>query len=426
MLRPFLRPILVATAAALAAGATHAEVAKVKTAEARTALPVTADANSPTLALKKFVFRANDEKIGVLQTGFFCGPAGDIKFSTNTINLLTKDAARMTRRELDAAGYPKPAVNESAFQTSTTPKAADYEIGVTLKEMQANACIRDKQTEGGVWVKMTWELFSPRLQKVVYSFTTEGSAQTNGMETVPFAEVASRAMAVALRNLMAERAFVDAALKPVEGASVAAAGSDAAAQKLRIAVRATSGQKIQDRVPQLQSAVVTLLSGTGSGSGFFINADGYVLTNHHVVGDARFIKVKLANGRELVGEVLRSDRSRDVALVKTEPVALAPLELASDESRTGEDVYAMGSPLGEQFASSLTRGVLSGVRTVEQHRWLQSDVRILPGSSGGPLLGAEGFVVGMTSRGIGAGMAGINLFIPIREAIDTLKIDFKE
>ena len=67
--------------------------------------------------------------------------------------------------------------------------------------------------------------------------------------------------------------------------------------------------------------------------------------------------------------------------------------------------------------------MLSGVRSVERQTWLQSDVRILPGSSGGPLLGSDGLVLGMASRGVGAGMTGINLFIPIREALDTLRID---
>lgn len=409
---------------ALAASAQAAELPKVKTADARAPLPVDTAASAPTVVLKKSLFRATNEKVGILQTGFFCGNTQDIKLTSAAANLAMRDIGRTVRRELDAAGYAKPPVNDSAFQVpNAAPASSDYEIGLTLRDMQMNICESGNKAEGGVWLQLRWELFSPREQKVVYSLVTEGSAQTAAGEHIPAAELAQRAQTVAVRNLLADPAFAQAALKaPEAGATpVIASGSDASL--LHIAHRAVAGQNINDRVPQLQSAVVTLASGVGTGSGFYIDAQGYLLTNYHVVGDAKFIKVKLPSGRELVGEVLRSDRARDVALVKTESVALAPIDINLEAARTGDDVYALGSPLGETFAATLTRGVLSGVRTVDQQRWLQSDVRILPGSSGGPLLGRDGAAVGMTSRGIGAGMAGINLFIPIKEALDVLKVD---
>ena len=266
---------------------------------------------------------------------------------------------------------------------------------------------------------MQWELFSQRQQKVVFTATTEGSAQTAGTEKINLTELGGRAIAASLRNLLADPAFVAAARKPADTVV------ETAAARLKIAQGAAAGQKLQDLLPMLQSGVVTLLTGVSTGSGFYISADGYLLTNHHVVGDAKYLKVKLASGRELVGEVLRSNSARDVALVKTEAVALAPLGLSREDPRSGEDVYALGSPLGESFANSLTRGVLSGTRVVGEQKWLQSDVRVMPGSSGGPLVGGEGAVLGLTSRGVAASAGGINLFIPIREALDVLKIDFK-
>jgi len=307
------------------------------------------------------------------------------------------------------------------FAANTPPPSADYELGATFIDSQFYGCERDKIMQGTMWVQMRWELFSPKLQKVVYSVTTEGSAELIDTERQPFTELTQRTFASATRNLLADPALAEQLRKALDAKDASASANS---PLLRIAQRGSGTQKLQDRVPQLQSSVATLFSGNGSGSGFFIQADGYLLTNHHVVGDAKYVKVKLANGRELVGEVLRSDRARDVALVKTEAVALAPMELASDEARAGDDVYALGSPLGETFASSLTRGVISGTREVEGQRWLQSDVKILPGSSGGPLLGKDGTVVGMTSRGLGAGMVGINLFIPIRDAMKTLQLDF--
>lgn len=171
--------------------------------------------------------------------------------------------------------------------------------------------------------------------------------------------------------------------------------------------------------------MATIFSGAGSGSGFFVSADGYLLTSQHVVGDAKFVKVKIGSGRELLGEVLRSDAGRDVALVKTEAVALTAMEIASDEPHAGAEVYALGSPLGQQLAGTVTHGVFSSTREFNGHRWLQSDVRILPGSSGGPLLGADGSVIGIATLVVDEGLAGINFFVPISEAMSVLKIGFK-
>ena len=407
---------------ALCGFASATELPKVKAAPVREPIAAAPAASAPSVAFRKLATRPTNDKVGSLQTGIFCGSSQDLRWTAALSSLVTRDIARVTRKELDAAGYPKPNASESVFQTASTPVAADYEIGVTLRDVQVYACERNRTVEGGIWLQMQWELFSPQQQKVLYSVTTEGSAQTADGEKPTFGDLAQKALASAVRNLLAESAFSEQARVPVDPGLKVAAAAEAAA-RLPLAHSAKSGGPVQERMPQLQSAVVTLLSGSSSGSGFYIDGQGYLLTNQHVVGDAKYLKVKLASGRELVGEVLRSDRSRDVALVKTEPVQLAVLEVSTDEPRVGADVYALGSPLGESFAASLTRGVLSGVRSVERQTWLQSDVRILPGSSGGPLLGSDGLVLGMASRGVGAGMAGINLFIPIREALDTLRID---
>ena len=135
------------------------------------------------------------------------------------------------------------------------------------------------------------------------------------------------------------------------------------------------------------------------------------------------LKVKLATGRELVGEVLQTNARRDVALVKTESAGAEPLAIRATEPNIGEDVYAIGSPYGERFSGTLTRGVLSGHRTLDTLRFLQSDVAVLPGNSGGPLLDADGRVVGIAVRALDAGRANLNLFIPIQEALDVLAVD---
>ncbi|MFJ3056251.1 trypsin-like peptidase domain-containing protein [Herbaspirillum sp. NPDC087042] len=109
-----------------------------------------------------------------------------------------------------------------------------------------------------------------------------------------------------------------------------------------------------------------------------------------------------------------------------EAPGVRPMPLRVDEPGIGEDVYALGSPLGDTFNTTLTRGILSGVRVLKDQEFLQSDVAILPGSSGGPLLDKSGQVVGITVAGLGAkGLAGMNFFIPLASAIDKLNLQLQ-
>ncbi|OYX35267.1 MAG: hypothetical protein B7Y99_03900 [Caulobacterales bacterium 32-69-10] len=169
-------------------------------------------------------------------------------------------------------------------------------------------------------------------------------------------------------------------------------------------------------------AVVLVLAGDGHGSGFLVSRDGYVMTDQHVVGAAKLVKVRWPDGIEAVGEVVRSDRLRDVALVKTDPRGRDPLPLRAQTLRPGESVYAIGAPLEQRFQSTVTRGVVSAYRTIEGLRYLQSDVAISPGNSGGPLLDEHGAVVGMTKSTYRVENAptGINFFTPTRDALDFL------
>jgi serine protease Do len=135
-----------------------------------------------------------------------------------------------------------------------------------------------------------------------------------------------------------------------------------------------------------------------------------------VVGNTHYVKVKLASGRVLVGEVVRENARRDVALIKTESVAdMTPLHVSMAEPPVGEDVFAIGSPLGQELAGTFTRGVLSGVRENNGLEYLQSDVAVNHGNSGGPLLDVTYTVIGMTVSGIERAN-GLSFFIPIREA----------
>jgi serine protease Do len=160
----------------------------------------------------------------------------------------------------------------------------------------------------------------------------------------------------------------------------------------------------------------------GVGSGFIITPDGTILTNAHVVADASEVTVRLADKRELKAKVIGFDRRTDVGVVKVEATGL-PTVRVGDPSRlkVGEWVAAIGSPFG--FENSVTAGIVSAKhRTLPSETYvpfIQTDVAVNPGNSGGPLFNMAGEVVGINSQIYSrtGGYMGLSFAIPIDTAM---------
>lgn len=169
----------------------------------------------------------------------------------------------------------------------------------------------------------------------------------------------------------------------------------------------------------------------GVGSGFVISADGYILTNNHVVDGASDIFVTMTSGKEYKAKVIGTDPRTDVALIKVEATDLTPLVVGdSNKLKKGQWVLAIGSPFG--LDSTVTAGIVSAINrdTGEYLPFIQTDVAVNPGNSGGPLLNLAGEVVGINSQIVSrsGGFMGISLAIPIDEAmriVQQLKADGK-
>lgn len=158
----------------------------------------------------------------------------------------------------------------------------------------------------------------------------------------------------------------------------------------------------------------------GVGSGFIISQDGFVMTNAHVVADAETIYVTLPDKREFKAKLIGSDKRTDVALLKIEASGLPRLPLGdSNKIRAGEWVLAIGSPFG--LDNSVTAGIVSakGRDTGDYLPFIQTDVAVNPGNSGGPLINLRGEVIGINSQiySRSGGYMGISFAIPIDEAL---------
>jgi serine protease Do len=163
----------------------------------------------------------------------------------------------------------------------------------------------------------------------------------------------------------------------------------------------------------------------GIGSGFIVSADGYVLTNAHVVSDASEVTVKLTDRREFVAKVVGVDKRSDVALIKIAASGLPTVHFGdSSRLRPGQWVIAIGSPFG--FANSVTAGVVSATaRPLDENYvpFIQTDAAINPGNSGGPLFNVDGQVIGINAQIYSrtGGYMGMSFAIPIDLALNVEK-----
>jgi S1-C subfamily serine protease len=184
-----------------------------------------------------------------------------------------------------------------------------------------------------------------------------------------------------------------------------------------------------DSVVNITSRAVTfdffygLVPQEGQGSGFIIDKEGHVLTNYHVIAEARQVEVTLHNRKKFRATVVGTDRSHDLAVIQIKGAAFTPMVLGDSRNlQVGQKVYAIGNPFG--LSGTMTRGIISSIRPVQEpdgmqiDEAIQTDAAINPGNSGGPLLNWHGEVIGintMIASNVGQS-AGIGFAIPVNTA----------
>ena len=280
-------------------------------------------------------------------------------------------------------------------------------------------------------VDVVWRVYDKLQRKVVHSERTTGKA------TLPETAVDNEyeIFIVAAFGDAAQRLAYSPSFRRVvakANSSGAPSGQDAVSSHplLDVVQSAAFVGPLAQRAEHVRRATVIIDLGDGHGSGFLIDARGFILTNQHVVGERERVRVRFSNGTEATGEVLRRDKVRDVAFVKVAggdrpvlPIRAAPADVA-------EEVYAIGAPLDPSFSNSVTKGVVSAIRRSKRSglTYIQADVNIQGGNSGGPLVDRSGNVVGISVAGIREEgvMTGINFFIPIHDALERLNLELTD
>jgi len=319
---------------------------------------------------------------------------------------------------------PQPLTPTSPESTSATPTSAP-----TPRPAWAPA-----PTEALVWTPAT----SPATpaSPVASPATTTAPRRTGGSRRGPTSVVIA-AMLSAVLAVGGTAALVAGPFAP--SSPTGTTGGAPAAVTVAGATTAPSAPELTSVVASVRDSVVTITSegysargfgqipSTGVGSGVILTADGYILTNRHVVAGSQSLTVELADGRQFPATIVKQSDKTDLALVKIEASGLKPAVIG-DAATTpvGATVIAIGSPLGT-FTETVTKGILSGTgRTITVQddatgrpetltNLLQTDAAINPGNSGGPLLDANGRVIGINTA-VSTDAQGLGFAIPISEA----------
>lgn len=403
----------------------------VKEVEVKEVISAPISQKTKPVSLSKVIVKLKrGEKWGKIQGGLLCVPSTiDLMWRQGRVNVTSEIFSELFRETFEQAGYKVAGDPDDLFEKRSDVQT-DYAIGGLIKDMKANICFpysgfgNWQSVSGEAYMEVEWQIFDTLNREVVKTLKTEGSYKKKEVVEGFTAEmIVEETFAVAVNNLLADREVTDLLTSTRKLANLNKPHS----LPTKISFNENKLESFQDNVTGIRASVVTVRSSSGHGSGFFISKDGYVLTNHHVVGEADYVKIILPTGREMIGDVIKTDKSRDIALVKTEQSGLSALTIERITPSVGSDVYAIGSPLKEELQNTISRGIVSGFREFNGQTYIQSDVNITFGNSGGPLINEQGNVVGVAVSGVHVGgvTTGLNFFIPIEVALTSLNVKQK-
>lgn len=388
------------------------------------AISIPAGQKAYPIAFSKIVVKMpRGHVIGKIKGSLVCVKQGKWRVQQGRYSLNEEGFNEVFRQELIYNNYTVVGDPDALFVDESL-SSARYLVAGLITDLRGNVCFPHSgfgnldKAKGDAYLKVEWQVYSTLDRQVVYKTTTEGSFRLKKSEAGGFMYLFEQAFGNAVNNLLADRGFYDLIVPSPEDFQRQTFPA------LKISTSFPFEQNGPASIAEAQESVVTVRSPTGHGSGFFISENGYLLTNEHVVGESQTVRIILSNGLEMDGQVVRKEKRRDIALVKIPIGGTKPLKIANQQIGVGNMVFAIGSPLEEELQGTVSSGIVSSFREIEGESYIQSDVMVHQGNSGGPLLNENFEVIGLSARGVillGVGV-GLNFFIPIEDGLNVLNL----
>lgn len=378
------------------------------------------------------------------------GPYGSDHGGISGRSFPNDDFRRIFLETLEGQGYDIAGDPGRMFDEEEDLMRSLYAVGARVIDIKTDICqktslllARRRGLTGEALMTIQWSVFDLLNRKNVMKLETKGYATLKNPNYDGIALLLEEAFSAATHNLGATQSFHELivygtapdeppqTILDINEMPVALFDPQEVVDLGRLSL---SEKLAKDRLEDIQKSVVMIQAGSSHGSGFFLTEEGHIMTNAHVVGNAVRVRVVTSGKKKKVpAEVLRLDRRRDVALLRLETVPeglhIKTLPIRTEKVTVGEDVYAIGAPRVKRLQDTVTSGIVSAHRVERRTRlaFIQSDVDIYDGNSGGPLLDENGNIIGMSVKGflVSAGtFGGLNWFVPIADALNKLDIQY--
>lgn len=184
--------------------------------------------------------------------------------------------------------------------------------------------------------------------------------------------------------------------------------------------------KAPTNIEDAMKAVVTIKNDSWHGSGFLISNDGYIITNHHVVTGTKKFTVINQEGKKFDAKIIRSNKLIDLALIKIEGNFEFAFNLPTDKNfKTGQEVFAIGTPKSIELGQSVSKGIVSNLRKHNEMNYVQTDVSVNRGNSGGAICSSTGDLIGVVEfKVFGQGVEGLSFAIPGFDVLKSLSLNY--
>jgi len=393
--------------------------------------PLEIDENSPLIAFDKLMVRFSDgkklgEKVKLDGSSESINWRGSIKIGDEVFE--KKFYELMTNM-----GYNS-VISENAKLFSEerrrNNKLPRFIVGVEIVDYKLNyRQVKDKNygdgdVIGNTKIKFNWNVLDKKTGDIVLKYENNASVRFR-QELYQRLEYSVDVYKLALVDFLQSDQFYDLISKEkIEPIEFESNSSPSNSHEI-INPIIPSFNNISEMISYANQACVTIVTDGGHGSGVIIDQSGLVLTAYHVVEGVNQIDIKFSSGLSLRAEIIEFDKFNDIALLKIQGEGFKSLPLLTDENEAslGTEVITIGTPAEIELGQSIARGIISGKRKIEERIYLQTDISISPGNSGGPLLNSKGEILGIIQKKIvGDAIEGIGFAVPTQKVMEVLNL----